>query len=355
MLLDAGLRGGAIALFCLLALGGLRQARVPSARYSAVFDICAMAYLLETAPGLRDLTPWILPVRILSNATPGIFVVWSQAAFDDSFRPKPWRWLPFLLMAALGTWAVVADTRLPWLATQAGALACTASGIAIALAGRSEDLIESRRRARLVFACALGACIAFATLTGALQAPPLPAITAVLAIALAASLLRTPIDPLPAPDAAPIQAGPPPPAMDSEERALLDRLTRAMEQDRLYREGGLTVALLADRLGVPEYRLRRLINQRLGHRNFAAYVNSYRLREAQSALADPAQARVPVLTIALDAGFQSIGPFNRAFKALTGETPTDYRKRGLTDSNIGQVLPETASHPARPPARASGH
>jgi AraC-like DNA-binding protein len=36
-----------------------------------------------------------------------------------------------------------------------------------------------------------------------------------------------------------------------------------------------------------------------------------------------------VTTIALDAGFQSLGPFNRAFKSETGVTPTEYR-RGKT-------------------------
>jgi len=36
---------------------------------------------------------------------------------------------------------------------------------------------------------------------------------------------------------------------------------------------------------------------------------------------------VPVLTIALDAGFQSLAPFNRAFKADTGLTPTEFRRR----------------------------
>ncbi len=35
---------------------------------------------------------------------------------------------------------------------------------------------------------------------------------------------------------------------------------------------------------------------------------------------------MPVLTIALDTGFGSIGPFNRAFKAHTGMTPTEYRR-----------------------------
>ena len=33
-----------------------------------------------------------------------------------------------------------------------------------------------------------------------------------------------------------------------------------------------------------------------------------------------------MLTIAMDTGFQSIGPFNRAFKAATDLTPTEFRR-----------------------------
>jgi AraC-like DNA-binding protein len=52
-----------------------------------------------------------------------------------------------------------------------------------------------------------------------------------------------------------------------------------------------------------------------------AFVNQWRLAEAKAALADPAQSATPISTIALDAGFGSLGPFNRAFKADTGLTP----------------------------------
>jgi AraC-like DNA-binding protein len=83
---------------------------------------------------------------------------------------------------------------------------------------------------------------------------------------------------------------------------------------------------LSQKLDIPEYRLRHLINRQLGHRNFSAFVNSYRLAEAEAALSDPSQVAVPILTIALDAGFGSIGPFNRAFKAHTGLTPSEYRR-----------------------------
>jgi AraC-like DNA-binding protein len=105
-----------------------------------------------------------------------------------------------------------------------------------------------------------------------------------------------------------------------------------MRTERLYRGEALTIASLAAHLAVPEYRLRRVINQRLGHRNFNAFVNAWRLQDTFDALADPRHRDRPVLTIALEAGFQSIGPFNRAFKAATGLTPSEFRQQKLADS-----------------------
>jgi AraC-like DNA-binding protein len=81
----------------------------------------------------------------------------------------------------------------------------------------------------------------------------------------------------------------------------------------------MTIGALASRLVVPEERLRAL-NEGLGYRNFNAFINHYRLEDARTALSDPSQHDVHVLTIAMDAGFQSLGPFNRAFKADTGMT-----------------------------------
>jgi AraC-like DNA-binding protein len=117
------------------------------------------------------------------------------------------------------------------------------------------------------------------------------------------------------------------PPDDPAEAALLAALRREMEERRAYREDSLSIGGLAARLGLPEYRLRRLINQRLGHRNFSAFVNSYRLAEVMAWLADPSQADAPILTLALDAGFQSVGSFNRAFRSRTGTTPSEFRRR----------------------------
>jgi AraC-like DNA-binding protein len=120
-------------------------------------------------------------------------------------------------------------------------------------------------------------------------------------------------------------------------------LERAMTVDRIYRQDGLTIAQLAERLGMPEYRLRRLINQALGYRNFNSFLNYYRIADAKMALSDPAQAEVPVLTIALDAGFSSLGPFNRAFKAETGVTPSEFRRQNPPIPDSASVFRNSAS------------
>lgn len=132
------------------------------------------------------------------------------------------------------------------------------------------------------------------------------------------------------PEPPPVPA--PAPATDPQDGRVAQALAVVMGEQRGYAQEGLSLASLAERLGTPEYRLRRVINQHLGHRNFNAYVNGLRLAEAKRRLADPAERALPVLSIALDVGFGSIGPFNRAFKAETGLTPTEFRTQALADS-----------------------
>lgn len=120
-----------------------------------------------------------------------------------------------------------------------------------------------------------------------------------------------------------------PSASEPEDEALAQRVSDALVREHPYREPTLTIAALAQRLGAPEYRVRRAINSQLGFRNFNDFLNRHRIEEVCAALADPTRAQVPVLTIALEAGFGSAGAFNRAFKAQLGATPTEYRHEKL--------------------------
>lgn len=109
------------------------------------------------------------------------------------------------------------------------------------------------------------------------------------------------------------------------DHSLGERLTTLMSGRHLYVEADLRVVDLAKLTGEPEYKITQCITGTLGFRNFNQMVNSYRIAEAKLRLADPALDHLPILTIALDCGFGSIGPFNRAFKADTGITPQQYR------------------------------
>ncbi|MEX2130731.1 MAG: helix-turn-helix domain-containing protein, partial [Pseudohongiellaceae bacterium] len=108
-----------------------------------------------------------------------------------------------------------------------------------------------------------------------------------------------------------------------------DGFHQAFKEGKLYREAGLTIASLARKLSIPEYRLRAFIHKTLGFRNFNAMLHKYRIEDACDALADPRNQNVPVLTIALTVGYQSITPFNNAFREIVGVTPSEFRKQKI--------------------------
>jgi len=122
------------------------------------------------------------------------------------------------------------------------------------------------------------------------------------------------------------------PPNDPNERHDLETVERLIEAEELYLKPGLTIAGLAAEAGLPEHRLRRLINMHLGYRNFADFLNHYRITAAKSRLSSIEERNIPVLTVAMDLGYGSLGPFNRAFKERTGLTPTEYRRKKLADS-----------------------
>lgn len=108
---------------------------------------------------------------------------------------------------------------------------------------------------------------------------------------------------------------------------LIEKIQSVMSDQQHYRQEKLTIGQLAELVDEQEYKVRRAINQDLGYRNFIDFVNSYRIGEAMDLLNNPEKSELTILEIAYQTGFNSIGPFNRAFKMTTGYTPTDYRKR----------------------------
>ncbi len=319
-----------------------------SARLSgAMLLISVAAYLLVSDPVLR---------AALSNIEPGltllsIIIPYALWSFARSVFEAPWPHravvLAFIALG-LGFWALsLNEERLPeWLEIGAERLRYLASlvmvvhALLIAARGRPDDLIERRRLFRgffiVIVGVQVGTVLGVELFIGELQTGWLTLINvsviAILTFGLAVPLLRLDRDffpRIPAEDSEPDED-------DSEElspaEAVLKKELLTAMGEGAYRQSGLTISALALSLGHPEHRVRRLINGRLGYRNFSAFLNSYRIPEAQEILSDPKQVRKPVLTLALELGYGSLGPFNRAFKVATSVTPTEYRQQALSDA-----------------------
>jgi AraC-like DNA-binding protein len=361
-LIEAALRGGAVVLLILVSALLLRDARrVPAGVFGALFAFGTASYTIVSASVFAVTPPsWLLPLQVIAMGNPVVFCLLAATLFDDDFKAS-WLhavgWLSMVILGVSCLWIGITPAR--WIFSGFG-LACNALGVWYVLAGRAFDLVEARRRLRAVLLI-LVALYSTTVIASEIALPTeshwpllylangagLLATTSVFAVVLLSisrdgALISVPVSAAPLLAASPRRA----PAWpvqgagvepDEDTRQLM-ALRRLMEYDKAYREEGLSIGGLAAKLGISEHGLRRLINRRLGYRNFNAFLNGFRLDDAIAALADPAQEAVPILTIALDAGFQSLGPFNRAFKAQTGMTPTEFR--GMQLRRIDQIAAE---------------
>jgi AraC-like DNA-binding protein len=109
-------------------------------------------------------------------------------------------------------------------------------------------------------------------------------------------------------------------APPKEEFRLLEIL---MEEKRPYLNPGLSLGELADLAQTPSHQLSKLINDQFG-KNFFDYINSHRIKSFQEQIEKGDHHERTILSLALEAGFNSKTAFNRAFKKQTGLTPSEY-------------------------------
>jgi AraC-like DNA-binding protein len=342
---DAPLRGAVSALFlfhlCYLAKSALSF----SIRASLVaFVATVMAYPICSHPGYESFSTWIrwVALGLCLMSTPSLWLA-AQVIFNDSFR------VTFTVAVAL--FAVLPIGVLAFLGIGGAALALTHKGALIIFALATlwnvfknwrSDLVSPRRRLRYWVGGGLGTYVLFVVsiefvYVGA-NAPEFLTTLHIAGISLVAGALalvmanrppqhwlqnkvREPIKEkmLVADLSLSLTAAP---QTFDRTAQLRVRLLREMREKRIYAKEGLTVAALAQRVDATPTQLREIINQHLGYRNFNDFLHHYRVDEAAQRLL---VQDLPILSIALDVGYGSIGPFNRAFKEIKGVTPSDFR------------------------------
>ncbi len=103
------------------------------------------------------------------------------------------------------------------------------------------------------------------------------------------------------------------------------QLETLMVNEKPYLDPNLTLRSLAQIMAIPPNHLSQLLNEGFD-KNFAEYVNSYRVETFKSKAADPTQQHLTILALAYDSGFNSKTVFNTFFKKMMGKTPKAYWK-----------------------------
>lgn len=112
---------------------------------------------------------------------------------------------------------------------------------------------------------------------------------------------------------------------EDEIEIISKKLNSYLLDEKPYLNKNLTIGELAEAIEVPAYQLSQLINGPLGQ-SFFELINSYRVEEVKKRFFDQKYSNLTLLGIAMECGFNSKASFNRIFKQLTNQTPTEYIK-----------------------------
>ncbi len=329
-----------LSLKLLCALGALAWAvwvlvRAPrTALYLSwgVFTLSLSALLLAEGLGdaLGDIRPWVL---MLSGGTCSVLWLFTRALFRKNAEIGPFELAlvlgiitPSLIKPVLLSVGFVAP--IDSLIRAQSLLSSTALILSVWEAARcwpsSEHRGEVALRTAYLGVFVTGVFLCSILIGSGVSIPPAPA-TAIEAVCAAAilgvcsiGLLYRMRHPVPNHRTAPE-------ATDTDVE-LGQRLLRLMEREQLYLDPELNLNALARALGEPPNRVSRAITAGLKAPNVNQLINTRRIAHARAMLSNPDHDTLSILQVALESGFNSIGPFNRAFKAATDRTPRDYRR-----------------------------
>lgn len=111
-----------------------------------------------------------------------------------------------------------------------------------------------------------------------------------------------------------------------DREAMAARLRQVFEVDKVHRAESLSLAGVAELLGLSAHQLSELVNTEFGM-GFPRLVRRYRVETAQRMLVE--EPRASVLSVGMASGFTSQSSFYVAFKEQLGEVPGAYRQRML--------------------------
>jgi AraC-like DNA-binding protein len=114
-------------------------------------------------------------------------------------------------------------------------------------------------------------------------------------------------------------------SLDEEQKdSLLAGLKVLMEEEKYFMDNLVSLPEVSKKLKVSVHHLSQAINEHF-NQGFFEYIARYRIEEAKNILRDPSKQNLIIEEVAEEVGYNSKSAFNKAFKKITGKTPSQFR------------------------------
>ncbi|MDO9519402.1 MAG: helix-turn-helix transcriptional regulator [Pseudohongiella sp.] len=342
-----------ISQVLLLGMGALCfQRQLYIGKLLAFFALCMACYLAFPLLDLSQNKLASFLIGRLAFATPAVLWLIAYAFFIDCPRIPKTVWIciaAYMILRATGSiyfYVIPEHPRLSiefisfYMIPSVLGIGMCAHMIYLALSGYDNDLVEIRRRIRVHFVLILGGLFTLMTISSLLvlarqmsESFPLSSTElqwiislCIFPVTLAVNLLLLRLNfeniRIPAFLESHASNRSAYEELDDKDMAIKKRILTAMEQDKLYRQTGLTIGDFAKHLNIQEYKLRTIINRHLKYNNFSHFLNGYRIHEAEHRLLT---TKDPIFNIGLDVGYTSLSSFHKAFRESHRMTPREFR------------------------------
>lgn len=107
-----------------------------------------------------------------------------------------------------------------------------------------------------------------------------------------------------------------------------EKVEAYMDKSKPFTNPNLTLNELANKIKIQPHILSKVINQGF-HKNFFDFINTYRIKEFKKRMEDTRYKNHTLISVAYDVGFNSKTAFNRSFKKITNQTPSEFYQNSL--------------------------
>ncbi|HEX4849624.1 MAG TPA: helix-turn-helix domain-containing protein [Puia sp.] len=104
---------------------------------------------------------------------------------------------------------------------------------------------------------------------------------------------------------------------------IIEKLKKVMEEEKPWMNPALNLSILTKQTGIPSKTISAVLNQYLD-KSFNEFINEYRIAAIKARLLSAESRNLTIAGLAYECGFNSQPTFQRAFKSIEGESPSEF-------------------------------